>query len=352
MPVKIRLQRHGKKGKPFYWIVAADSRAKRDGKYLEKLGTYNPNTNPATIDLNFESSVKWLQNGAQPSDTARNILSYRGVMMKHHLLGGLRKGALTEEQVEEKFNAWLEEKESKISDKVSGLDKEKAKVKADALKAEKEINEKRIADATEAVLPETPEGEDASEEIEAVNETAPEPKAEIEQSEEKAPETEAKEETPAEKSEDDKPEAKKEDAQETEEADKPEAKKEDPKETEQADKPEAKKEDPKETEEADKKVTDEKVEDKKSEDKKVAAEPETEEVVKTPEAAQTDRENAEDNFAAPVVEKETLKETDGITEAPSVQEVVTDEDFSKKDADKPQPADDKKAEDKKAEDKK
>src|SRR5680860_1291591 len=121
MPVKIRLQRHGKKGKPFYWIVAADSRAKRDGKYLEKLGTYNPNTNPATIDLNFDNSVKWLQNGAQPSDTARNILSYRGVMMKHHLLGGLRKGALTEEQVEEKFNAWLEEKESKISDKVSGL---------------------------------------------------------------------------------------------------------------------------------------------------------------------------------------------------------------------------------------
>ncbi len=290
MPVKIRLQRHGKKGKPFYWIVAADSRAKRDGKYLEKLGTYNPNTNPATIDLNFDNSVKWLQNGAQPTDTARNILSYRGVMMKHHLLGGLRKGALTEEQVEEKFNAWLDEKESKISDKVSGLDKEKAKAKADALKAEKEINEKRIAAATEAELPETPEGEDASAEVEAVTETAPEPKAEIEQSEEKAPEATKEPET------DDK--------------------------------------------------------EKKSEDKKPAAESETEEVVKTPEAAQPDRDNAEDNFAAPVVEKEEIKKDDSKTEAPSVQEVVSDEDFSKKDADKPQPADDKKADDKKTEDKK
>src|SRR5210317_866660 len=98
MPVKIRLQRHGKKGKPFYWIVAADARSKRDGKYLEKLGSYNPNTNPATIDLNIENSVQWLVNGAQPSDTARRILSYKGVLYKHHLLGGVRKGALTEEQ--------------------------------------------------------------------------------------------------------------------------------------------------------------------------------------------------------------------------------------------------------------
>ncbi|MBC6999041.1 30S ribosomal protein S16 [Cytophaga sp. FL35] len=150
MPVKIRLQRHGKKGKPFYWVVAADSRAKRDGKFLEKLGTYNPNTNPATIDLDIDGSVKWLQNGAQPTDTARAILSYKGVMLKKHLLVGLRKGALTEEQVEEKFNAWLEEKEGKISAKVSGLDEEKAKAKAEALKAEKEVNEARAKAAAEA----------------------------------------------------------------------------------------------------------------------------------------------------------------------------------------------------------
>ena len=93
MPVKIRLQRHGKKGKPLYWIVAADARATRDGKYLEKLGVYNPNTNPATIEIDVDGSVKWLQNGAQPTDTAKAILSYKGVMLKNHLEGGVRKGA-------------------------------------------------------------------------------------------------------------------------------------------------------------------------------------------------------------------------------------------------------------------
>ena len=117
MPVKIRLQRHGKKGKPFYWIVAADARSKRDGKYLEKLGTYNPNFNPAKIEIDVDGTVKWLQNGAQPTDTAKSILSYRGVMLKNHLVGGVRKGALTEEQAEAKFQAWLEEKISKVDAK-------------------------------------------------------------------------------------------------------------------------------------------------------------------------------------------------------------------------------------------
>ncbi|MFX0555606.1 30S ribosomal protein S16 [Maribacter sp. CXY002] len=173
MPVKIRLQRHGKKGKPFYWVVAADARAKRDGKFLEKLGTYNPNTNPATIDLNVDSSVKWLQNGAQPTDTARAILSYRGVLLKHHLLGGVRKGALTEEQAEEKFNAWVSEKAAAIDAKVGGLDKAKQEERAKALAAEKAVNEKRVAEAAAAALPETPEGEDAAAEVEAV-EAAPE----------------------------------------------------------------------------------------------------------------------------------------------------------------------------------
>ncbi|MFJ1437832.1 30S ribosomal protein S16 [Capnocytophaga canimorsus] len=149
MPVKIRLQRHGKKGKPFYWVVAADSRAKRDGKFLEKLGTYNPNTNPAQIDLNVDASVKWLQNGAQPSETARRILSYKGVLLKHHLLGGVAKGALTLEQVEAKFNAWLEEKTGKISSKQEELAKVKTEAKAKALAAEKEVNEKRKNAAAE-----------------------------------------------------------------------------------------------------------------------------------------------------------------------------------------------------------
>ena len=147
MPVKIRLQRHGKKGKPFYWIVAADARSKRDGKFLEKLGIYNPNTNPATIDLDVDGAVKWLTNGAQPSDTAKRLLSYKGALLKHHLLGGLRKGALTEEQVAEKFNAWVAEKDAAVAAKVSGLTKEQEAEKAKALEAEKAVNEKRISDA-------------------------------------------------------------------------------------------------------------------------------------------------------------------------------------------------------------
>lgn len=150
MPVRIRLQRHGKKNKPFYWVVAADSRSKRDGKFLEKIGTYNPNTNPATIELNVDSAVQWLFNGAQPSDTARAILSYKGVLLKHHLEGGVRKGALTAEQAAEKFTKWLDEKAAKVQGKKDGLSDAKASAKADALAAEKKVNEDRIAAKKEA----------------------------------------------------------------------------------------------------------------------------------------------------------------------------------------------------------
>ena len=175
MPVKIRLQRHGKKGKPFYWIVAADARSKRDGKYLEKLGIYNPNTNPATIEVKVDNSVQWLNNGAQPTDTARAILSYKGVLLKHHLMGGVRKGALTEEQAEEKFNAWMAEKEKSVASKVSGLDKVKADARAQALAAEKEVNEKRALAAAEAELPEEiVESEIIVEEVANVEEAATE----------------------------------------------------------------------------------------------------------------------------------------------------------------------------------
>ncbi len=158
MPVKIRLQRHGKKGKPFYWVVAADSRAKRDGRYLEKIGTYNPNTNPAIIDLNVDKAVAWLQNGAQPTDTARNILSYKGAMLKNHLAGGVKKGALTQEQADAKFAAWLEEKAGKVSGKIDGLAKAEADAKAKALEAEKAVNEARIA----ANAPAVEDNEDAA----------------------------------------------------------------------------------------------------------------------------------------------------------------------------------------------
>ncbi|MCL5245631.1 30S ribosomal protein S16 [Cellulophaga sp. 20_2_10] len=165
MPVKIRLQRHGKKGKPFYWVVAADSRAKRDGKFLEKLGTYNPNTNPATITLDIDGSVQWLSNGAQPTETAKRILSYKGVLLKHHLQGGVRKGALTEEQATEKFNAWIAEKEKSVAGKVEGLDKVKADEAAKIFESEKAINEKRSADAAAAAAP-------VAEEAPAVEEAA------------------------------------------------------------------------------------------------------------------------------------------------------------------------------------
>ncbi|HLA54735.1 MAG TPA: 30S ribosomal protein S16 [Flavobacterium sp.] len=150
MSVKIRLQRHGKKGKPFYWVVAADARSKRDGKYLEKIGTYNPNTNPATVELNLDSAVQWLHNGAQPTDTARAILSYKGALLKHHLDGGVRKGALTQEQADAKLAAWLDEKSGKVDSKKEGLSKAQADAKAKALKAEKKVNEDRIAAAKQA----------------------------------------------------------------------------------------------------------------------------------------------------------------------------------------------------------
>jgi small subunit ribosomal protein S16 len=150
MSVKIRLQRHGKKQKPFYWVVAADARSKRDGKYLEKIGTYNPNTNPATIELNLDSAVKWLHNGAQPTDTAKAILSYKGALLKHHLDGGIRKGALTQEQADAKLAAWLEAKAGKVDAKKDGLSKAQADAKVKALKAEKEVNAKRLAAAAQA----------------------------------------------------------------------------------------------------------------------------------------------------------------------------------------------------------
>jgi small subunit ribosomal protein S16 len=195
MPVKIRLQRHGKKGKPFYWIVAADARSKRNGRYLEKLGAYNPNTNPATIELNVDGAVTWLQNGAQPTDTARAILSYKGAMLKNHLAGGIKKGALTEEQAEKKFEAWVKEKEAKVMSKADSLAKAKADAKKKALEAEKAVNEARTAvppvveEATEEVA------ETEATVVEEITEETTEtetPVVEKEVSEEEAPAKEVK----------------------------------------------------------------------------------------------------------------------------------------------------------------
>ena len=234
MPVKIRLQRHGKKGKPFYWVVAADARAKRDGRYLEKIGTYNPNTNPATVDLDIDAAVKWLENGAQPTDTARTLLSYRGALLKHHLQGGVSKGALTQEDADAKFEAWLEDKGNRIQAKVDGLSKEEAKAQADAFAAEKAVNEKRVSDAkaldeeaaTEAAAAVAAEEAAANPEVEEapiaeeVKEEAPVTEAKeapvAEEAKEETPAAEAKEEAPV--AEEAKEEAKEEAADTTEEA--------------------------------------------------------------------------------------------------------------------------------------
>ena len=178
MATRIRLQRHGKKNKAFFHLVAADSRAKRDGKFIEKLGTYNPNTNPATIDINFEKTLSWVQNGAEMSDTARAILSYKGVLFKNHLLNGVKKGALNAEQVEERFNAWLAEKDSKITGKIDNLSKKSDQDKADRLKAESETNAAKAKEleAKNLVVEEAPAAEEAPvvEETPAVEEASEE----------------------------------------------------------------------------------------------------------------------------------------------------------------------------------
>jgi small subunit ribosomal protein S16 len=145
MAVKIRLQRHGKRDAAFFHLVVSDGRSPRDGKFIEKLGTYNPNTNPATIDLNFDSTLNWLLKGAQPTDTCRAILSYKGVMMKKHLVEGMKKGALTEAQVDQKFNKWLDEKSGKILGKHDRLKTDAGKKESDRMKAETASKEAKAA---------------------------------------------------------------------------------------------------------------------------------------------------------------------------------------------------------------
>ena len=185
MPTKIRLQRYGKKKFAFYHVVVADARAPRDGKFIEKLGTYNPNNNPATIDINFERCLHWVKQGAQPSDTCRALLSYKGVMHKDHLDRGVIKGALTQEQADKKFEAWMKEKEGKVLGKKDGLAKATADAKLARLAAEKEVNAKKAA---EVLAKATPPVEAAPS---VVAEEITEPIVE------ETPVAEAKEETPA-----------------------------------------------------------------------------------------------------------------------------------------------------------
>tara|TARA_B110000967_G_C18804757_1_gene520388 strand:- start:51 stop:605 length:555 start_codon:yes stop_codon:yes gene_type:complete len=170
MATKIRLQRFGKKGKPVYHIVAADSRSKRDGRHIERLGLYNPNTTPATIDLNHDRALYWVQVGAVPTDTARAILSYTGVMMKKHLLDGVKKNAHTEEQALAKYEAWLSDKAQQIGNATSAIAKTKAEAASKALAAEKAVRATReaaiVAKNTPEVVEEVVEEAPAAEAVE------------------------------------------------------------------------------------------------------------------------------------------------------------------------------------------
>lgn len=146
MPVKIRLARHGKKGYAYYSIVVADSRAPRDGRFIEKIGTYNPNTNPAQIDVKFDRALYWVQTGAQPTDTCRTLLSKKGVLLKDHLLRGVAKKALTEAQADAKFNEWLKNKENKFNAVKAENEGKKKADDAKRLEAESKVKEAKLAE--------------------------------------------------------------------------------------------------------------------------------------------------------------------------------------------------------------
>ncbi|MFI3315843.1 MAG: 30S ribosomal protein S16 [Rikenellaceae bacterium] len=140
MAVKIRLARHGKKNYAFYHIVVADSRAPRDGKFIEKIGTYNPNTNPASVSLDFDKALGWLNKGAQPTDTVNSILSHEGVLMMKHLMGGVKKGAFTEDGAKERFEAWKATRKSKVEATINSINSEKNKAAAERFERESQIN--------------------------------------------------------------------------------------------------------------------------------------------------------------------------------------------------------------------
>ena len=175
MATKIRLQRHGRKGYAFYSIVIADVRAPRDGKFTEKIGTYNPNTNPATVDLNFERALHWVECGAQPTDTVRNILSDEGVLLMKHLKGGVRKGAFDEAAAQAKFEAWKQEKAAKAAKAADKTAAEKKAAAAARLEAEKEVNKKiaeKVAEKKAAAAAAKAEAEAAATEEAPAEETA------------------------------------------------------------------------------------------------------------------------------------------------------------------------------------
>ena len=200
MPAKIRLQRRGKKGQPFYHIVIADGRAPRDGRFIEKIGFYNPLTKPAEIEINFESALNWLRKGAQPTDTVKAILAYKGVMYKNHLLKGVQKGAFSAEEAEERFQTWLSEKETKIRSKKNEAEISVKEASKAALAHEKKVNEtkanalaKKYAKEQKAAEAGAKAETEAETEVEAVAEAVAEAEVVVEE----AKDTEAVTEEPA-----------------------------------------------------------------------------------------------------------------------------------------------------------
>lgn len=208
MATKLRLQRRGRKNYPFYQIIVADSRAPRDGKYIERIGSYNPNTHPATITLDFERALYWLQTGAQPSDTVRNILSGEGVLLKKHLLGGVAKGAFDEAEAEKRFEAWKNSK-SQLNQSIIDKDDEQKRAEEKArLDAEKEVNKARAEalakkkaeeEAANAPAPVEEEAPAAEETVEAAE--VAEPTATVEEVPAEAKEAPVKEEAPVQEAE-------------------------------------------------------------------------------------------------------------------------------------------------------
>ncbi len=203
MPVKIRLQRHGRKGYAFYHIVIADSRSPRDGKFIERIGSYNPNTNPATVDLKFDKALYWLNVGAQPTDTVRNILSTEGVLMMKHLQGGVKKGAFDEAEAEKRFAAWKATKEGKLNKTKEQLAAEKAAAEKARLAEEVKINKAKAAELAKQQAAEQAAQEEAVAEESTLAEATVVEEEEVKEVTEETPveETpaveEVKEETPA-----------------------------------------------------------------------------------------------------------------------------------------------------------
>jgi small subunit ribosomal protein S16 len=163
MAVKIRLARHGKKGYPYYHIVVANSRSPRDGRFIEKIGIYNPNTNPATIELKSDRALYWLGVGAMPTDTCRLILSYKGILLKKHLLGGVKKGALTQEDADAKFNAWIAEKEAKVQAKKINLEQNAHKEQTARIEAESKVRAAKEAELAKKTMAELEQKQDPPE---------------------------------------------------------------------------------------------------------------------------------------------------------------------------------------------